>query len=297
VARRPLLLSQSSNRPFLVTGANGLLGSAVVRELHSRGLPVAAWTREHADLGQPASVAEAFARTAPRAVIHCAGWTQVDLAEDQPDECHVLNVTASGVLAACAARAGASFLYISSGGVFDGIKNSPYDEHDRPAPRTVYHRSKYEGELAVAAEHPTALVARVGWLYGGDLSQKRNFVAARLREATGRATLAGDTGQWGSPTWTRDAARLLLDLLLAGRHGLCHVANTGMVTRHDYVAAILRLAGSATRVVPSGPFPRKADVPANEALTSVQLPSWGIAPLRPWDAALVEYLSGLPLRS
>lgn len=286
-------MSQSPARPLLVTGASGLLGSAVVHDLVSRGLPVAAWTREQADLSQTASVTEAFAHTAPRAVIHCAGWTQVDLAEDQPDACYALNVTTSGVLARCAARAGASFLYISSGGVFDGHKTSPYDEHDRPAPRNVYHRSKHEGELAVAAAHPTALVARVGWLYGGDLAQKRNFVAARLREAAGRATLAGDTGQWGSPTWTRDAARLLLDLLLAGRHGLCHVANTGMVTRHDYVAEILRLAGSTTRVVPSGPFPRKADVPANEALTSLQLPAWGILPLRPWHEALQEYLGGL----
>lgn len=283
-------MSLAPDRPILVTGAHGLLGSAVVQELQARRLPVVGWTRNDADLTQPDTVAAAFDRAAPGAVIHCAGWTDVDLAEEHGEMCHAINVTASDHLARCAMRGRAAFVYISSGGVFDGKKNAAYDERDRPAPLNVYHRSKLEGEAAVTAAHSHALVVRVGWLYGGDRAQKKNFVAARLRDAIGRTTLAGDTAQRGSPTWTRDASRCLVDLLLAGRSGLCHVANEGIVTRLEYVAAILRLAGSSTQVVPSGPFPRKAVVPPNEALTSVQMPDWGLPRLRPWEEALAEYL-------
>lgn len=287
-------MSPSPDHPVLVTGARGLLGSAVVGELRARRLPVAAWTRETADLTDPGAVAAAFARTTPAAVVHCAAWTNVDLAEEQADACRALNVAATARLARCAAESGAAFVFIGSGGIFDGRKPAPYDERDTPAPLNVYHRSKHDGEQAVAAAHPRALVARVGWLYGGDAAQKKNFVAARLREAAGRDVLSASTAQCGSPTWSLDAARCLVNLLLAGRHGLCHVANTGMVSRLDYVSAILRLAGRPTRVVPAGPFPRKADVPANEALASVQLPAWDVAPLRPWHEALQDYLRGLP---
>lgn len=290
-------MSLSFNRPILVTGANGLLGSAVVEELRHRNLPVVGWNRQAADLSRPDHLDPAFAAAAPGAVIHCAGWTNVDLAEDQPEACRTVNVTSAARLAALTAAGGAAFVHISSGGIFDGTKPAPYDESDRPAPLNVYHRSKHDSERAVIAAHPQALVARVGWLYGGDASQPRNFVAARLREARGRHVLAASREQRGSPTWTRDAAACLVDLLLAGRRGLCHVANAGDVTRCDYVAAILRLAGSPVRVEPAAPgaFIRKARVPANEAIVSRQLPVWDYPPLRPWLDALAVYLSQQPL--
>jgi dTDP-4-dehydrorhamnose reductase len=282
--------------PILVTGAHGLLGSALLAELAQRDVPAVGWSRTDVDLARPDLLPAACARVAPRAIIHCAAWTQVDLAEEHAAECHTINVAASARLAGWAAQAGAAFVYISSGGVFDGTKASAYDERDTPAPRTVYHRSKYEGEITVRAAHPSALVLRVGWLYGGAPDLPRNFVAARVREARGQAVVRSTPAFRGSPTWSRDAARRILDLLAAGRSGLCHVANEGVASRLEYVAAILRLAGLATRVEP-GVFARKAPVPANEALCSVQAAAWGLAPLRPWEDALADYISAHLLRS
>lgn len=284
--------------PILVTGANGLLGSAVVSRLRALGRPVLPWTRAELDLNTPAAADSALLAAAPAAIVHCAAWTQVDRAEDEPAACRRVNVEASAHLAQLAARLGAAFVYVSSGGVFDGLKVGPYDETDRPAPRTVYHSSKYEGELVVRAAHSTALVVRVGWLFGGDPAQPRNFVAARLREAADREVVAASQAQTGSPTWTNDAAACLVALLDAGATGLCHIANTGACTRLDYVAAILSQAGCATRVVPAAPgaFTRKADVPANESLVSVHLACWGLPPLSPWRSALAAYLSSaLPI--
>jgi dTDP-4-dehydrorhamnose reductase len=285
--------------PILVTGAHGLLGSTLLAELALRGIPAVGWSRSDADLARPDLLPAACDRAAPRAIIHCAAWTQVDRAEEHAAECHTLNVDASARLAGWAAQAGAMFVYTSSGGVFDGTKASAYDERDTPAPRTVYHRSKFEGETAVRAAHPAALVVRVGWLYGGAPELPRNFVAARIREARGQAVIRSTPDFRGSPTWSRDAARRILELLAAGRAGLCHVANDGVASRLEYVAAILRLAGLPTRVEPAAPgaFARKAPVPANEALCSVQAAAWGLAPLRPWPDALADYIGTDLLRS
>lgn len=286
----------SSARPILVTGATGILGQAVLEELAARSLPARGWKRPDADLAQPASLPALVATLAPAGIIHCGAWTQVDDAEDQPAACRTVNVDASAALASAAARLEVPFIYISSGGVFDGLKATPYDERDTPAPRTVYHRSKHDGELAVRTAHPTALVARVGWLYGGDAAQRRNFVAARLREATTANVVRSSTAQFGTPTWTRDAATRLVDHLLARHRGLVHVAPAGpMASRLDYVRAIFDAAGVTTPVEPAAPgaFVRKADVPANEALASVQAPAWGLPPLRDWRDGLAAYVSAL----
>lgn len=284
-------------RPVLVTGARGLVGSAICELLRTAGRPVVAWTRAEANLSDPGSLRELLLRVQPGLVLHCAAWTDVDQAEIQPAECQVINVDASAQLAASAREIGAAFVYISSGGIFEGSKSAPYDETDRPAPRTVYHRSKYEGELAVAARHPGALVVRLSWMYGGGRDQKKNFVAARIREASGKPVLSSSMLQRGSPTWSRDAAAAIIKLSSAGASGVCHVANSGMASRFDYVSAIVATAGLSTKVAPAQPgaFLRKADVPANEALTSVRLDEWGVAPLPPWREALSAYLSaGLP---
>lgn len=286
----------SPARPILVTGASGILGRAVLEELAARHLPARGWTRTDADLAHPASLPALVAQAKPAGIIHCGAWTQVDDAEDHPAACRVVNVDASASLATAASTLGVPLVYVSSGGVFDGLKATPYDERDTPAPRTVYHRSKRDGELAVRAAHPTALVARVGWLYGGDAAQRRNFVAARLREAAAAPVVRSSTTQFGTPTWTRDAATRLVEHFLARHAGLVHVAPAGpMASRLDYVRAILSAAGLATTVEPAAPgaFTRKADVPANEALASVQAPAWGLPPLPDWRDALAAYVSAL----
>ncbi|MFI5335182.1 MAG: dTDP-4-dehydrorhamnose reductase [Opitutales bacterium] len=283
--------------PVLVTGANGMFGSTVANLLRAQGRPVVAWTRLDADLRDPASLCELVRRTRSKTVIHCAAWTDVDGAETAPEECRTINVEASRELARGARETAATFVYISSGGIFDGRKRTPYDENDPPGPLSVYHRSKYDGEQAVRAHCPQTLIVRLGWMFGGGAGLRKNFVAARIQEAFGQAVIRSSTEQSGSPTWAEDAALRLVQLLERGATGVHHVANEGMASRFDYVSAILATAGSPTRVAPApaGAFHRQAPVPANEALTSVRLGEVDLPPLRPWREALAAYLSkGIP---
>lgn len=286
----------NASRPILVTGANGLLGSAVLDELSTRGRPALGWARSDADLSRLATLSSLVDAVAPAGIVHCAAWTDVDAAESQAAACRVINVDASAALARAATALNVPFIYISSGGVFDGTKVTPYDERDQPAPRTVYHRSKYDGELAVRAAHPGALVARVGWLFGGAATLRRNFVAARLREAAGASVLRSSIEQSGTPSWTRDIAARIVDLLPSGHAGLIHLAPAGpLATRLDYVRTILAAADSPARVEPAAPgaFARIAQVPANEGLASVQAAAWGLPPLRDWREAIAAYVAEL----
>jgi dTDP-4-dehydrorhamnose reductase len=286
-----------SSRPILVTGGNGILGSAVLHEIASRGLPFLGWTREDADFSRPELIKDLFSLAAPAGVIHCAAWTDVDAAETQVETCRTVNVVASGMLARSAQALRIPFVYVSSGGIFDGQKLTAYDEFDEPAPRTVYHRSKYEGELAVRAAHDSALVARVGWLYGGEALSPKNFVAARLREANKTPVVYSSNTQFGTPTWTRDAAKALVDLFAAKRSGLIHIAPPGpMASRLDYVREIFLAAGFSTHVEPAAPgaFNRRANVPPNEALASVYADRCvDLSPLRTWREALASYVKEL----
>lgn len=279
-------------RVFL-TGGRGLLGSEFAAQLAARNHPVHVATRDAFDLDRPASLAAAYRDNPCPIVIHCAAETNVDACEDDPEMAHRRNRHAPLALARAAADAGARLVFISSCGIFDGRKTIPYIETDAPSPVTHYARSKTGAESDLLRDVPDALILRAGWLFGGDPGQKKNFVAARCREAAGKSELRSAGDKFGSPTWTRDLVTLALALLDRGATGIIHTTNTGMVSRADYVAEILRAAGLATTVhaVSSNAFPRRAPVPDNEALASIRLAEFGLA-ARPWPEALAEYLAG-----
>jgi dTDP-4-dehydrorhamnose reductase len=264
-----------------------MLGREFVEVGKRMGYEMIGWTRQELDLEKPEEGIRRLKELRPDAVIHCAAETNVDLCEREPGRARQVNAEAAGRLAQAAREAGARFVFISTSGLFEVKKKGPFTEEDRPNPPTVYGRSKLEGEEKVRTADPAALILRAGWLFGGPLDLKKNFVGARLREAEGKKVIRSATDKRGSPTWTRDFAERALALLQEGKSGLVHLVNAGEATRQEYVAEILRLAERKTLVegVDSGSFPRSAPVPPDERLISLK-----ITKLRNWREALSEYL-------
>jgi len=272
---------------IIVTGSNGMLGREFVEVGGKRGKEMIGWTRKDLDLEKPEEGIRRLKELKPDGVIHCAAETNVDLCEQKPDWARRVNAEVTGRLAQAAREVGAWFVYISTSGLFDK-KKGPFTEEDRPHPLTVYGNSKLEGEKEVRAAHPTALILRAGWLFGGPLELKKNFVGARLREAKSQKTIFSATDKHGSPTWTRDFAERALELMGQGIDGIVHLTNSGEATRFDYVREIFRLTGhQAPQRADSSQFPRQAPVPNDERLDSCR-----IGKMRFWQEALAEYLQG-----
>lgn len=272
---------------MVVTGSRGMLGREFMEAGLGEGHRMVGFTRQELDLERPGPGLEKLAALKPDAVIHCAAETDVDLCETKPEWAREINAEAAGRLAEASRALGAHFAFISTSGLFDGSKPGPFTEKDAPNPPTAYGKSKLAGERRVLAAHPEALVLRAGWLFGGPLELKKNFVGARVREAEGKQVIFSATDKRGSPTWTKDFAERALSLLREGRKGLLHLVNAGVASRFEYVREIARLAHWRARVEPadSARYPRRAPVPSDESLQSLYL-----APLRSWKHALEDYL-------
>lgn len=279
-------------RRVAVTGASGMLGAEFVEVLRMRGVDVHALSRPAITLDDPSGLGAAVTGLGCDGIIHCAAETDVDACEADAAMAMRRNRDATLALARAARECRARMIFISSSGVFDGTKSGPYLESDPAFPLTAYARSKREAETSLLALDPSALVVRAGWLYGGGPQHRKNFVAARWREALGKTEIVSASDKCGSPTWTRDLAERVWDLVEAGASGLVHAANAGRASRAEYVTEILSLLGSPVGVRPvlSREFPRRAPVPNNEEIASERWPTWNMAPMRPWRDALAAYL-------
>lgn len=277
---------------LLITGARGVLGSEFVRVAVAQHCEVRPIGREDCDITNRDEVFRLVAKEEPETIIHCAAHTDVDDCERHPRQAHSINSGGASNFAEAARQRGARLVYISSSGIFDGRKMGPYVETDMPAPRTEYGRSKLEGENRVVSSGCDHLIVRASWLFGGNASHKKNFVAARKREAEAKRVIASAHDKLGSPTWAYDFALKTLELLSVRAKGVFHVGNSGVATRYDYVSNIISLLNLPTRLEPvdSSHFERAAPVPANEAIASVRLSLTGLAGLRPWQEALKDYI-------
>ncbi len=221
---------------LLVTGAGGLLASALAGRAVARGYEVVAMTRTQLDVRDGHALRGAVRTHRPDWLAQCAAYTAVDRAERESELAFRLNAEAAA-LAAVAARAGdASILYPSSDFVFDGSADRPYAPDDPPAPLSVYGRSKALGEEAVIASGARHLIVRTSWLYGAG---GRNFVDSIVERSRRGETLRVVADQVSRPTWTGSLAEALLDLMAAGEEGLTHVADRGQASWYDLAAAAL----------------------------------------------------------
>lgn len=286
----------------LVTGAGGMLGSAVVPALTAAGHQTVAtdikpgWTP--LDVRDSAAVRAMTDKISPDVIIHLAAETNVDACEEAPHQADLTNADGTRNVAAAAAAIGAPLVYVSTAGVFDGRQDDPYTEADQPAPINAYGRSKLAGEEWVARLCDRYWIVRAGWMMGGGPELDHKFVGQILRQLrAGATTVCAVTDKCGSPTYTGDFAQCLLGLLNRGPSGIYHMACGGAPSRFQVASHMLAVLGLAHRIrlqdVTSGYFHRMypAPRPPSEALQNAQLQELGLDTMRPWVEALTDYLT------
>jgi dTDP-4-dehydrorhamnose reductase len=272
---------------ILVTGAGGMLGSDVVRAAHAENHEVVALPRAELDIRRNSLVRRALERERPDAVINCAAWTDVDGAEADEDAATDLNGRAAGVLAAAAARIGASIVHPSTDYVFDGTARTPYLESHPPNPVNAYGRSKLAGEHAVAEANPRHFVVRTSWLFG---PAGRNFVETMLGLASSGGPVLVVRDQVGCPTYTGHLADALVRLVDGESYGVHHIAGGGECSWFEFANEIFEQARLETRAMSctSDEFPRPAPRPAYSVLRTER--DYGFE-LPPWQEGLANYLA------
>ncbi len=271
-----------------MTGAHGMLGGALSQRLQQRHELFAAG-REQLDVADRRAVLAALTTYEPDWVIHLAALTDVDRCEREPEEARRVNTQGTEHIVDACRQVGAGLLFLSSIAVFDGRKQTPYDELDSPRPINQYGRSKYLAEQSVATL-PRHLIVRSGWLFGGDVDKK--FVSKILSLAGSRRSLQVVEDKVGSPTSVTDLAAGLERLLREGAEGLYHLVNGGPpVSRYALAQAIVTAAGLPTEILPvsSDYFPALAPRPDMEAAVSLHTNGW----LPPWQEALSAYVAAL----
>jgi len=277
-------------RKILITGGEGMLATSLTSVLMERSYNVCAVDRRSCDITQRNQIESVFQSQRPDVVINTP-CLHVDACEDSPLVAYAINAWGPKLLAEACQKSGATLVQVSTCGLF-GDEVRAYQEYDPVALKTVYARSKYAGEQFVSRICAKHYVLRLGWLYGGGSHHSRNFIVARYREALGAQVICSAGDKHGSPTCTLSVAEALLSLLETEQYGLYHVANQGGCSRADYVGAILQAFGLDRSVeeVDSSYFPRKANVPNCEILTSFNLSYAGIPMLEPWNDALERYV-------
>lgn len=282
---------------ILVTGVKGQLGHDVVNECKKRGYHVCGVDVEEMDITDMGAVRRVLTEACPDAVIHCAAWTAVDAAEEAENIPKVRAVNAEGTqnIATVCKELGCKMLYISTDYVFDGEGEAPWQpDCTEFHPLNVYGQTKFEGELAVRNSLEKFFIVRIAWVFGRN---GNNFIKTMLNIGKKYDTLRVVCDQIGTPTYTYDLARLLVDMAESEKYGCYHATNEGgYLSWYDFACEIFRQAGYATKVVPVTTAEyglSKAKRPFNSRLDKSKLVEAGFTPLPDWRDALARYLKEL----
>lgn len=273
----------------LVTGVKGQLGYDVVKELEKRGLSAFGTDIDNMDITDPESVNRVIKDVNPDAVIHCAAYTAVDAAEENEELCRKINVQGTQNIAAVCKELDIKMIYISTDYVFNGQGERPWEPDDECAPQSVYGSTKYEGELAVRNTLEKYFIVRIAWVFG---INGKNFVKTMLKLAENHDRLTVVNDQFGSPTYTFDLARLLVDMVQTEKYGIYHATNEGFCSWYEFACAIFKEAGIKMEVVPvtSDEYGAKANRPYNSRMSKEKLTANGFERLPAWQDALKRYL-------
>lgn len=312
--QRSVVYEQSANPPYmsryrtvgvcgvrmkvLVTGGDGQLGTELCRCLEATGHAAIAFTQQDADFTQADLLRTAIAQQRADWVINCAAHTQVDKAESESELAFAINRDGACAVAEAVASYGGRLLHLSTDFIFDGTQSHPYRETDTPHPLGVYGQSKWEGEQAVCAVLPNAIVVRTAWVHG---AHGHNFVKTMLRLAAERDELNVVDDQIGTPSWTGDIAAALIALLEQDAQGFYHFTNEGVASWYDFAVAIIDEARAlgfpikAQRVnpIPSSAYPTPARRPAYSVLDKTKIRAALGRPIPHWRESLVTMLREL----
>ena len=297
---------------FFVTGVGGQLGHDVMNELAQRGFEgvgsdiapqysgaadgsaVTTMPYEMLDITDAAAVEQVITRVKPDVVVHCAAWTAVDLAEDEDkiEKVRAINAGGTANIAAVCKKLDCKMIYISTDYVFDGQGEAPWEPDCKDyKPLNVYGQTKLEGELAVANTLEKFFIVRIAWVFG---LNGKNFIKTMLTIGKKFDTLRVVCDQIGTPTYTLELSRLLVDMALAEKYGYYHATNEGgYISWCDFAREIFRQAGYDTKVdaVTTAEYGlSKAARPFNSRLDKKKLTDAGFEPLPHWQDALARYL-------
>ena len=278
----------------LVTGVKGQLGYDVVNELTKRGHTAIGVDIDEMDITDKHSVQIVIEKTKPDAVIHCAAWTAVDLAEDENKISLVRAVNTDGTrnIAEICKKLNCKMMYISTDYVFNGQGTEPWEPDCKDyEPLNVYGQTKLGGELAVANLLEKYFIVRIAWVFGVN---GNNFIKTMLNVGKKYDELTVVNDQIGTPTYTYDLARLLVDMIETKKYGYYHATNEGgYISWYDFACEIFKQAGYNTKVKPVTTEEyglSKAKRPFNSRLDKSKLIENGFKPLPAWQDALSRYL-------
>ena len=276
-------------KTVLITGHKGQLGNALM-ELLQPDYRVAGVDLDEMDITKVEEVASSFYLHHPDIVIHTAAWTDVDGCELEPEQAIRVNSLGTQNLVIAAEEFNSVFVYLSTDYVFSGDSTQPYLECDNVNPLSWYGKSKLLGEQYVRAMLFRYFIIRTSWLIG---EKGRNFVKIILKLAREKDELTVVHDQRGCPTFAIDLAGAVRQLVETPYYGTYHITNAGETTWYDFAARILKEAGMTTpvRAITSRELGRPAPRPAYSVLSGMLFRERGFKPLRPWDEALIEYLT------
>lgn len=280
---------------YLVTGATGQLGYDVVRELHKRGIyDVLAFGSEEMDITNPKRVEEIMSVYQPEVIIHCAAYTNVKEAETEEGTkmAHRVNVQGSANLALAASVVNAKLIYISTDYVFDGKKGEPYETTDKTNPINAYGKSKFLGEEMVKNLCPKSFIVRTSWVFG---INGNNFVKTMLQQAQTKDHVEVVNDQFGSPTYTVDLAKFLVDLSGTDYYGYYQAHNEGYCTWYDFTKYIYEMSGITTPVeaISTSKYPSSVERPMDSRMCMSAFSNNGFDLLPNWQDATKRYLKEL----
>lgn len=276
----------------LVTGSKGQLGYDTIKELEKREHVPIGVDIEEMDITDAESVSRVISKVRPDAVIHCAAWTAVDAAEGNLEKVRLINAKGTENIAKECKKLGCKMMYISTDYIFDGHGETPWlpDCKDY-APLNVYGQTKLEGEFAVSGLLEKYFIVRIAWVFGKNGS---NFIKTMLRLSDTHDTLRVVNDQIGTPTYTYDLARLLVDMVETEKYGYYHATNEGgYISWADFAKEIFSQANRNVKVIPVTTAEyglSKAKRPFNSRLDKSKLVDNGFALLPTWQNALARYL-------
>ncbi|MBI5701758.1 dTDP-4-dehydrorhamnose reductase [Candidatus Saganbacteria bacterium] len=276
---------------MLVTGANGMVGSYVPQVF--KGEDFILTDLPEMDVTNRVKVFGLIGEYKPDIVLHLAAETDVDKCEKEIDHAFRVNAIGTQNVALACQKYKAVLVYISTGGVFDGLARQVHTEYDQPAPLNIYSKAKYAGELVVKDLLREYYIFRAGWMIGGGEAKDKKFVGKIIELCKTCKEIEAVDDKFGNPTFANDFVSGIKKIIQTGNYGLYHLVNTGVCSRYEIAVEIVKILGVDVMVKPvsSDRFPLPAPRSASEAMSNFKLDLMGINPMRDWKQALANYVS------
>ena len=281
-------MQKTSEKYILVTGATGQLGFDIVKELKNKQIPVIGVGSSDLDITNAKELEKYFETHSLSQVIHCAAYTKVDAAEDEKELNYKINVKGTENIVSQCYKYNLPLTYFSTDYVFGGEGNTPFKEDDSVNPLCEYARAKYEGE-EIVKKLTEYFIIRISWVFG---KNGNNFVKTMLKLALTKSELSIVSDQIGSPTYTVDVAKEILEIINTKKYGIYHVTNEGFVSWADFAREIFKLKNLNVNVIDilSKDYASKAKRPLNSRLDKSKLYENGFSKMPTWQDALKRYL-------